>query len=157
MNPRVAHTSQNHDRQINETLRRLGSAEPPHGIEDRIKARLAQTRIEEGMRARRSFLFAIPRFAFGAAAGAVACVAIVVGSVVHSHRIQPTLPGIAARPSSSGMGSAGATRPAERPIAPGPTERPRSVRRQPQGRAVISPQSQKPAGVAVPRSPAPAQ
>ncbi len=42
MNTHVAHTSQNHDRRINEALRRLGSATPPPGIEDRIKTRLAQ-------------------------------------------------------------------------------------------------------------------
>ena len=42
MNLHVAHTSQNHDRRINEALRRLGSATPPPGIEDRIKTRLAQ-------------------------------------------------------------------------------------------------------------------
>jgi hypothetical protein len=155
MIPRVAHTTRNHDRQIDEALRRLGSATPPHGIEDRIKLRLAQARMSE--QEPRSRFFAIPRFAFGAAAGALGCVAIVVGSINHSHRIQPTLPGIVARPSATGLGSAGAARPANHPIEPGPTERPRSVRRLPQGRAVISPQSQRPAGVAVPKSPSPAQ
>jgi hypothetical protein len=155
MTPRVAHTSQNHDHQIDEALRRLGSTTPPVGFEDRIKLRLAQARISD--QEPRSRFFAIPRFAFGAAAGALACVAIVVGSVYHSRVTQPTLPGIVARPSSSGLGSAGAARPANHPIEPGPTERPRSVRRLPQGRAVISPQSQKPAGVAVPKSPTPAQ
>ena len=156
MNPRVAHTSQNYDRQINETLRQLGSATPPRGIEDRIKMRLAQAQRTQTTREPHYRFFAIPRFAFGAA-GALACVAIVVGSVGHSHKIQPAMPGIMAHPASSGLGSAGAARPASHPVEPSPTGRPRSVRRLPQGRAVISPQSQKPAGVAVPKTPSPAQ
>jgi hypothetical protein len=153
MIPRVAHTTQN-DQRIDEALRRLGSATPRHGMEERIKLRLSQALSEQAPRSR---FFAIPRFALGAAAGALACVAIVVGSVYHSRATQPTLPGIVARPSTTGLGSAGAARPASHPVEPGPTERPRSVRRVPQGRAVISPQSQRPTGVAVPRSPTPAQ
>ena len=159
MNSHVAHTSQNHDRRINEALRRLGSATPPPGIEDRIKTRLAQAQSAHSAPAPGRRFFVIPRFAFGAAAAAIACAAIVAGSVSHSHRIQPVLPGIAAQPPSSpgGMGSAGAARPASHPVEPSPTGRARSVRRLPAGRAVISPQSQKPAGVAVPKSPSPAQ
>ena len=157
MNSRVARTSQNHDRSINETLRQIGSATPPAGIEDRIKTRLAQAQRAQAAHAPRNRFFAIPRFAIGAAAGALVCAAIVAGSVSHSHRIQPVMPGLVGQPSSGGVGSAGAARPANHPIEPSPAERPRSVRRPPSGRAVISPQSQKPAGVAVPRSPSPAQ
>ncbi len=157
MNSHVAHTSQNHDRRINEALRRLGSATPPPGIEDRIKTRLAQAHGAQSAPAPGRRFFVIPRFAFGAAAAAIACAAIVAGSVSHSHRIQPVLPGFVSPPSSGAVGSAGAARPANHPIEPSPAGRPRSVRRLPAGRAVISPQSQKPAGVAVPRSPSPAQ
>jgi len=157
VNSHVAHTSQNHDRQIDEALRRLGSVTLPTGIEDRIKTRVAQAQRVESASAPRGRFFVIPRFAFGAAAAALACAAIVVGSVNHSRRIQPVLPGIIASPSSGAVGSAGAARPANHPIEPSPAGRPRSVRRLSTGRAVISPQSQKPAGVAVPRSPSPAQ
>jgi hypothetical protein len=156
MNSHIAHTSQNHDRSINEALRQIGSAVPPLGIEDRIKTRLAYAQKTESAQAPRRF-FAIPRFAFGTAAAALACAAIVVGSVSHSHRIQPVLPGLVGQPLSGAVGSAGAARPANHPIEPSPAGRPRSVRRLPAGRAVISPQSQKPSGVAVPKSPSPAQ
>ncbi|HZD49002.1 MAG TPA: hypothetical protein VE178_09670 [Silvibacterium sp.] len=158
MKPRVAHTSHNHDHRIDQALRRIGSATPPEGMEDRITARLARERSRtHAARSGRLLFLGIPRMALGAAAGAVACVGIVVGSVSHSHRIQPVLPGIGTHSSSAGMGSANAARPADRPVSPSPTERPRSVRRLQGGRAVISPQSQKPAGVAVPKTPSPAQ
>ena len=166
MNPRNEHSPLDDRRPsdlrsgvlIDQALRQLASAMPRPGIEDRITARLAQeqSRIET-MKASRAGFFAIPRFAIGAAAGALACVAIVAGTVSHSHRIQPSLPGLSAQPASAGVGAAGAERPANRPIEPSPSGRPRSVRHLPGGRAVISPQSHKPAGVAVPRTPSPAQ
>ncbi len=161
MNPRTQHSNTNYDRRsdqmIDQTLRRLGSATPRPGIEDRISTRLAheQSRLQAATIHRARF-FGIPRLAIGAAAGALACAAIVAGSVNHSRRIQPVLPGIVAQP-SSGVGAAAGERPANRPIEPPPTGRARSVRRLPEGRAVISPQSQRPAGVAVPKTPSPAQ
>lgn len=166
MNPRTEHNSTNYDRRashmpaehmIDQTLRHLGSATPRPGIEDRISTRLAheQSRLHAARASHARFL-GIPRFAIGAAAGALACAAIVAGSVNHSRRIQPVLPGIGAPP-ASGVGAAAGERPAIRPIEPSPTGRARSVRRLPEGRAVISPQSQKPAGVAVPKTPSPAQ
>jgi hypothetical protein len=155
----LKHLQRNYDDRIDKALRRLGSTEPAPGMEDRIAARLARERA--GARdARRSRFFAVPRFvprfAFGIAAAALACVAIVAGSVNHSHRIQPAMPGIELHPGSSGMGAANASRPADRPVSPTAAERPRSVRQLPEGRAVISPQSQKPTGVTVPKNPPPA-
>jgi hypothetical protein len=152
MNPRIA-GNRNYDRLIDHVLRRIGSATPPEGMEGRIRTRLARERARVAGSGSSLFL-GIPRLAFGAAGTAIACFGIVVGSVHHSHRIQPVLPGIPASPSSDGMGSANAIRPAEHPVSPSPTGRPRSVRKLPEGRAVISPESQKPAGVAVPRMPA---
>jgi hypothetical protein len=158
MNPRVAPNNQKFDRRIDQVLHQLGSAAPAPGMEDRINTRLARERSKmQTAKSGQARFFGIPRFAIGAVAGALACVAIVVATVNHSHRLQPTLPGFVARPSSSGMGSAGAERPADRPVSPSPTGRPRSVRHLSGGRAVISPQSQKPAGVAVPKTPSPAQ
>jgi len=162
MNPRVEPANQNYDRRIDQALRRLGSVEPTTGIEDRISARLAQehARARYG-KAGPARLFAVPRFAarlaLSASAAALACVAIVVGSVNHSRRIQPTLPGFGSHQSSSGVGPAGAAHPANQPVTPPPAGRPRSVRQLPEGRAVISPQTQKRAGVAVPKTPSPAQ
>ena len=161
MNPPKEHSSTNYDRSsdrmIDQALHRLGSATPRPGIEDRISTRLAheQSRLQAAAIHRVRF-FGIPRFAIAGAAGALACAAIVVASVNHSRRMQPVLPGIVAQP-SSGVGAAAGERPAIRPIEPSPAGRPRSVRHLPEGRAVISPQSQKPAGVAVPKTPSPAQ
>jgi hypothetical protein len=152
MNPRIA-SEHSHDRLIDEVFHRIGSAIPPAGMEDRIKARLVhESSKAQASAAGRSLFFGFPRIAFGAAAAAITCVVIVIGSVRHSHSIQPVLPGVEPHSSSAGIGSAGAARPADRPVTP--SGRPRSVRRLPEGRAVISPQSQKPAGVAVPRTPA---
>jgi hypothetical protein len=158
MNLRSKNASPSHDHRIDQVLRHLGSAMPTPGIEDRISGRLArdQSRMQ-AMETGRVRFFGIPRFAIGAATAGLACVAIVAGSVNHSHRIQPMLPGFGPQTPPSSIGAAGAERPAQRPVEPPPNGRPRSVRRSPEGRAVISPQSQKPTGVAVPKSPSPAQ
>jgi hypothetical protein len=153
MNSRIA--KRNHDRLIDQVLRRIGSSTPPAGMEDRVIARLSRERTNLQVSAPSGLAFlGIPRFAVGLAAAAVACFGIVAGSVHHSHSIQPVLPGVGSHSSSDGMGAANAVRPADRPVSPSPGGRPRSVRRLPEGRAVISPQSQKPTGVAVPKVPA---
>jgi hypothetical protein len=147
-----------HNQRIDQTLRVLGSVEPASGIEGRITSRLAHERskaaIASGGRLFTMPRFSMPRFAFGAAA-AVACVAIVAGSVSHSRRILPTAPGAGLRlpEGSSGIGAASAAHVATQPVSPaGPG---RSVRQLPGGRAVISPQAQRHAGVAVPKTPSP--
>ncbi len=149
---------QKHSQRIDQVLRQLGSATPVAGIEDRIAARLARAEAEPP-HAFRYFgrrYFGLPRFAFVTAAGALACMAIVAGSVSHSHRILPTVPGIQLpAASSSGLGAASAAHIATKPVAPSPNERPRSIRKTVNGRAVIAPEAQRPAGVAVPRNPAP--
>ena len=153
MIPRIANRS--HDRRVDQVLRRLGSDIPPTGMEERIKARLAYERAHRSMsHAPRSVFLGIPRVAFGLGAGAVACFGIVAGSIYHSHSIQPVLPGLGSPAASQGVGPASVARPADRPISPAAASRPRSVRHLPEGRAVISPQSQKPAGVAIPKTPA---
>ena len=151
MTPHIA--NRNHDRLIDQVLRRIGSAIPPEGMEDRIRARLARERVKHSI-SERSLFSGVPRLAFGTAGIAIACFGIVAGSVHHSHRIQPVLPGFGSHSSSEGMGAANAVRPADRPVSPSPAGRPRSVRPLPEGRAVISRQPQKPAGVAVPKAPA---
>ncbi len=162
MNPRVEPTNQNYDQRIDRVLRHLGSVQPAAGIEDRISARLAQEHSRaRNRKATHARFFAVPhyaaRFALGAAVAALACFAIVAGSVNHSRRIQPMAPGIGLHPTSSGMGAAGAAHPANQPVTPPPSGRPRSVRQLPEGRAVISPQTQKANGVAVPKTPSRAQ
>lgn len=155
---RINHAQQNYDQRIDRTLRRLGSVTPAAGIEDRISARLAREQSKAQPRsASRARFFAVPRFAtqfaLGAAAGVLACVAIIAGSVNHSRRILPTVPGVQLPAGSSGMGAASATHMANQPVSAPPQGRARSVRQAAGGRAVISPQTQKPAGVAVPKTP----
>jgi len=157
MNRGIYDEQQNHDQRIDRTLRRLGSVTPAAGIEDRISARLARERSKtQGRSASRARFFALPRFAIGVASSLVACVAIIAGSVNHSHRILPTVPGVRLPAGSSGMGAASAAHIANQPVSAPPQGRARSVRQTASGRAVISSQTQKPAGVAVPRTPSPA-
>jgi hypothetical protein len=153
MKESIDFTQEQYNQRIDLTLQRLGSADPIPGMEDRIHARLAR---QEAASLRSPRSFSLPRFAFATAAGAVACVAIIAGSISHSHRILPTAPGIQLPAgSSSGLGAASAAHAATRPVAPAPNARPRSMRKTVNGRAVISPEAQKPAGVAVPKVPAP--
>ena len=153
MKESIDFTHEQYNQRIDLALHRLGSANPVPGLEDRVSARLTRKEAAS-FRAPRSF--SLPRFAFATMAGAVACVAIVAGSINHSHRILPTAPGIQLPAgSSSGLGAASAAHVATRPVAPSPNERPRSMRKTVNGRAVISPEAQKPAGVAVPKNPAP--
>ncbi|HEX3470839.1 MAG TPA: hypothetical protein VHT28_06590 [Silvibacterium sp.] len=157
MNPGINHAQQNYDQRIDRTLRQLGSVTPAAGIEDRIRARLAHEESKARARgANRGRFFAIPRFAIGVTAGALACVAIIAGSVNHSRRILPTVPGVVLPAGSSGVGAASAAHVANQPVSPPPQGRARSVRQTVGGRAVISPETQKPAGVTVPRTPSPA-
>ena len=152
----INHAHQNYDQRIDRTLRRLGSVTPAAGIEDRITARLAQEESKARARnARPTRFFAVPRFAVGVAAGALAGAAIIVGSVNHSRRILPTVPGVQLPAGSSGLGAASAAHIADQPISPPSRGRARSVRQAGNGRAVISSETQKPAGVTVPRTPSP--
>ncbi len=146
-----------HNQRIDRALQILGSVEPASGIEGRITSRLAHELSQERLKTATvsgGRFFSMPRFAFGVAA-AVACVAIVAGSVNHSRRILPTAPGAGLRlpEGSSGIGAASAAHVATQPVSPaGPG---RSVRQLPGGRAVLSPQAQRHAGVAVPKTPSP--
>jgi hypothetical protein len=152
MKESIDFTQQQYDQRIDLVLQRLGSADPIPGMEDRIHTRLTRQEATSF----RSPRFSLPRLAFATMAGAVACVAIIAGSVSHSRRILPTSPGIQLPAgSSSGLGAASAAHVATRPVAPAPSERPRSMRKTVNGRAVISPEAQRPTGVAVPKNPAP--
>lgn len=136
---------------IDRTLRRLGSAAPLAGMEDRILARLAQA----GTRRDPARFFNFPRLAFTFAVAGTICGFIVAGSVSHSHHILPIAPGLhlpgEAQP---GVGAASATRVTPQPVTASPKNHPRSVLKTEDGRAVISPDAKKRAGVAaVPKAP----
>ncbi|HTV04154.1 MAG TPA: hypothetical protein VME86_02215 [Acidobacteriaceae bacterium] len=138
---------ENYDEQIDRTLRMLGTVEPAAGMEERIIARLEYASEE------RKGLFRMPQLVFGLAAAAVGCAVIVVGSVNHSHHILPVAPGLQVPGiTEPGIGAASGARVAPQPVTALPQDRPRSVREESNGRAVISPTAKKRAGVAVPKT-----
>jgi hypothetical protein len=137
--------------QIDRTLRLIGSAEPRPGIEKRIAARLAH----EPKTVR---FLRLPRLAVASAAGLVASVAIIAGSVNHSRHMLPIAPGLpVSGAASSGIGAASTAKVAPKPIEPPAGGHARSMRgaAHKAGRATISPDAQRPEGVAVPKSPVP--
>lgn len=144
----------NFDEQIDRTLRRLGSAHPKAGMEDRILRRV----VRESQEGKAQRLLSLPRLAFGMSAAAMAGLMIVAGSVSHSRRILPVAPGLhlpaAAEP---GVGAASAAHVTSQPVTSLPQDRPRSVRKTVNGRAVISRHARKPNGVAVPKALSPQQ
>ena len=138
----------NYNEKIDRALRLLGSAAPAPGMEDRVLARLERAQL---MAEPRRF-FSLPQLAFGMAAAVMACVLIVAGSVSHSRHMLPVAPGLhLPGESQPGVGAASAAHVAPAPVTALPQDRPRSVREATNGRAVISPQAKKPAGIAVPK------
>lgn len=136
-----------HDDRIDRALRRLGTAAPREGIEARIL-----TRLEQAAREKAPGFFSLPRLAAMFAAAGTLCAVIVAGSVTHSHRILPVAPGVQLPGMSQpGVGAASAARVAPQPVKVPPKERPRSVRKTENGRAVISPDAKKHGGVAAPK------
>jgi len=131
--------------QIDRALRRLGSAAPSAGMESRILAELA--RAEARRNSPRFFSF--PRLVFTFAAAGTVCAVIVAGSVTHSHHILPVAPGLhLPGEAQAGVGAASATRVTPQPVTALPKDHPRSVLKTENGRAVISPDAKKRAGVA---------
>jgi hypothetical protein len=134
------------DHEIDRTLRLIGTVDPRPGLETRIAARLSQAPVEKSVR-----VFGLPRIAFASAAGVIASVAIIAGSVNHSHRILPVAPGVQLPGmTSGGAGAVSGARVTPRPVTAPATGRARSMRKP---GAETNPQ--KPAGVAVPKGPVP--
>ena len=137
----------NYEERIDRALQALRAVEPAPGMGERILARLARAGEEK-----RSF-FRIPQLVLGLAAATAACAMIVVGSVNHSHHILPVAPGLQVPGiMQPGVGAASGTRVAPQPVTALPHDRPRSVRNERSGRAVISPKVKKRAGIAVPKT-----
>lgn len=134
------------EKQIDQTLRMIGSTHPRPGIETRIAARLADASAHKPAR-----LFGLPRLAFASAAGMAACVAIIAGSVSHSRHLVPIAPGIPIPMStSSGVSSADAGIVAPKPVAAPAHGRARSIRK-----TGAASDGQTLNGVAVPNAPLP--
>lgn len=123
------------DHIIDRALHHLGSVQPRQGINDRILYRLRQA---ESAPARRA-IAAWPRLAFASLAGASLCVAIVIGSVQHSHTIaaqnHPVIPIIQRQ---SGVATASSTHISAHP-AIAPAGGGRSDQHLGQGRANVKP------------------
>ena len=146
------HTSAMED-QIDRTLRLIGSASPRPGIEKRIAARLACAPVNSAARKSIRFL-GMPRLAVASAVGLLASIAIIAGSVNHSRHLLPVAPGLQIPGGTSGgVDAASGKAVAPKPVTPPPHGRPRFVRKA--GTAKVSPDTQKPGGVAVPRNPLP--
>lgn len=138
-----------YNEQIDATMRRLGTAVPAPGMEDRILFRLAHA--DPRVSARRFFSF--PQLAVGVAVTVLGGAVIVVGSVSHSRRMLPIAPGIhLPAASQEGVGAASAAHVATHPVIALPQARPRSVRKAGNGRAVISSGAKKHNGLAVPHA-----
>lgn len=139
-----------HQDQIDRTLRLLGSASPAPGMEERILAGLARAEA----RNLSPHFFSVPRFAVAFAMAGTVCALIVAGSVSHSHHNLPLAPGLhfpgEAEP---GVGAASAAHVAAQPVTALPKDRPRSVLKTENGRAVISVDAKKHRGTAVPKTP----
>jgi len=146
--------SHNPEKKIDATLHLLGQVRPANGFEQRLCARLDQS----SFHARKSFwagtseFFFAQRLTFAASAATLACAAMIVGSVQHSH--QRTLPNTTVHLAApgSGLGAASGTRITPQPLIAPPHGRSRSERKATGGRATVQRNAHKPAGVAVPDS-----
>ena len=139
---------ESYEERIDRTLQALGAAKPVPGMEGRILARLAQAGEEQPR------FFRLPQLVFGLAGATAACAMIVVGSVSYSHHILPVAPGLQVPGiTQPGVGAASGARIAPQPVTALPQDRPRSIRKESNGRAVISTKAKKHAGIAVPKTP----
>ncbi|MGB7188887.1 MAG: hypothetical protein WBD10_02005 [Acidobacteriaceae bacterium] len=146
--------NENHQDQIDRTLRLLGSASPAPGMEERILAGLARAEARNPP----PHFFSVPRFAVAFATAGTICAFIVAGSVSHSHHNLPVAPGLAPGlhfpgEAEPGVGAASAAHVAAQPVTALPKDRPRSVLKTENGRAVISVDAKKHRGIAVPKTP----
>lgn len=114
------------DARIDRVLRSLGSAEPSAGLEARVLARLDARLAEDEARKPR---WRMPRLTLGLAAAACACALMIAGSVTHSRRMTPAIPGVRLPvAASAGLGAASAAQVTSQPVTTPVDSRPRAVR-----------------------------
>jgi hypothetical protein len=145
------HTSEN---KIDAALQLLGRAHPADDFEQRLRLRLHQEsfRPKKNFFAATSDFFLAQRLAFAATAATLACAAMIVGSIQHSHqRILPNS-GVHLSAPESGLGAASSTHISPQPVIAPEHGRSRSERKAAGGRATVSRNAHKPSGVAVPAS-----
>jgi hypothetical protein len=149
----TANNSSLHDARIDAALRFYGRAVPSPGLESRVAARISAAPHHSFRSTSSRFpgLMLLRGFSIGALAAAAA-VAIVVGTVRHSHQISIPLAAGATR--SGGINSAGAMHIPTRATPQSTTIDPGAPRTPAHTRATISRnQASKPTGATVPRSP----
>jgi hypothetical protein len=140
--------------EIDETLLRLGSVQPPYGLETRIKLRL-----EVGSK---GFFLSVPQAIGACALAASVAVSAVVfqpalrNLVLHHHTV-PLVEAPRVAPGAGGFGTASGFHVPVAPVAVGPTPVNRGCCRSRSGRAVLPAGSETPLprGVAAPSSPLP--
>ncbi|QNI30710.1 hypothetical protein H7849_16445 [Alloacidobacterium dinghuense] len=141
------------ERQIDAALHHLlAQAQAPANLEHRIHARLLREAEQHRGFAVRFGAFVSQRIVFASVAAALACIAIVIGSVQHSHQRVIPATGVHLPVPGNGLGAASGARIAPQPVAvPERGAHSRSERKA-TGRATVSRDAHKPKGVAVPQS-----
>ena len=134
------HPNQNTNKMIDQALRQLASAEPRHGMNDRILRRLREAQAQPAPRSVfRTAAVAWPRLAFASLAGCALCAAVAVGSVQHSHAAAaPTHPIAPILQPQNGVATASSTRISAHP-ALAPKVGGRSNQHLGTGRATVKP------------------
>jgi len=149
----------NIEKKIDATLRLFAQKQPPANLEQRIHARLHRetASTHASLIHRLGSFFLAQRIVLASAAGALACCAIVIGSVQHSRQRTFPATGIHMAAPGSGLGAASGARIAPQPIPAPENGHSRSERKTTGGRATVQRDAHKPKGVAVPESTEPAK
>jgi hypothetical protein len=144
----------NTDKQIDAALRLFAHLQPPANLEQRIHARLQRepASTHKNFADRFGRFFFAQRIVFASAAAALACCAIVIGSVQHSRQRTFPATGVHVSAPGSGLGAASGARIAPQPVPLPEHAHSRSERKATGGRATVSRDTHKPKGVAVPES-----
>ena len=102
----------NTDKQIDATLRLFAHAQPPPNLEQRIHARLYRkpAQAHKNFTDRFGSFLVAQRIVFASVAAALACCAIVIGSVQHSRQSAFPAIGIHVPAPASGLGAASGAR-----------------------------------------------
>jgi negative regulator of sigma E activity len=151
-------THSNSDKKIDATLRLLAQARPMEDFEQRLRLRLSQEAARSGNDFPKSFIarvsdfFMAERLAFAAPAVALACIAMIVGSIQHSRQHLMPGTGVHLAAPNAGLGAASSTHLTSQPVIAPEHGRSRSEKKAVSGRATVSRNVHKPAGVAVPSS-----
>lgn len=142
----------NIQKKIDATLRLFSHAQPPENLEQRVHERLQHESARKKFIDRLGHFFFAQRIIFASAGAALACCAIVIGSVQHSRQRAFPNTGVHVSAPGNGLGAASSTHIAPQPIAVPEHQHARSERKTTGGRATVLRDTHKPKGVVVPES-----